>query len=379
MTTKSTLTSDRIRERANKSTSQAIGIPSAAYTAEDALALERQTIFFDRWCAIASTSEVPVAGDVKSLIFAGAPLILVRDTDENIRVHHNICPHRGTQLVDGEQNCSKIVCPYHAWSFNLNGRLSRAPHYPGASVEDFSLNTVRSHVWCNTVFINLSGHAPAFEETVSPLLERWSDYDLSHLVHGETLVYDFKANWKLICENFLEAYHVPSVHPNLAGYSKPGDRYQVFFGEEFIGQGSSTYAPVPVERELPRWPGIKGDREFEAEYVALFPNTLIGRMPDHVFVWHLIPVTPEHTIEVLNFYFITENAMADCYTADRDATLRRWQDVNDEDSSVIHKIHQGMRSPFFEGARFAPGYEETVLAFQKLYVNSINAVGSENA
>lgn len=345
---------------------QSIGLPNFAYTEPSIYERETRTIFFNRWCSVAFASDIPEKGQVKSIEFCGLPLFMARDRDDSIRVFHNVCPHRGTRLVDGVCIKRKIVCPYHAWSFDLDGRLSRAAHYPNVDPDNLGLNEVRTAVWNDVVLVNLSGQAPTLSEVLRPLIQRWSKFDLSSLVYGGALRYDFNANWKLIVENFLECYHVPAVHPELAEYSKFSNRYPIFFADEFLGQGSKIYRPDPVEIELPRWSGVGGNDEFEAEYIVIFPNTLIGRMPDHVFIWSLNPLSAQQTIETLKFYFIGDNSLDDIYAADRAATFERWKTVNGEDFDVIQQLHAGMKSVYFQGARFVPDHEEVVQEFQRL-------------
>ena len=278
------------------------GLSPNIYVDQTAFEAEKRTVFQDRWCSIGFESDILSPGDLKPIEFLGQPLLLARTFDGDVKVYHNACPHRGTHLISEECNKKLIVCPYHAWSFELNGNLRKAPHYEQADPATFSLKPVRSHVWAGTVFINFSGKAEPFEKILEPLVSRWREHDFSLLQPGGELTYDFASNWKLIAENFLECYHVPSVHPRLAQYSKFSDRYPIHFAEEYIGQGSRRYQPSVTKKELPRWPNVSVEQEFQAEYVALFPNTLIGRMPDHVFVWSLEPLSPARTIEHLRFF-----------------------------------------------------------------------------
>lgn len=357
----------------DRDTGEAVGMPRGYYTDPAHFEAEQRTLFTERWCSVGFAHEIPESGDMKPVVFAGHPLFLARGEDGVVRAFHNFCPHRGTQLVSACQNRKMVLCPYHAWSFSLSGELVRAPHHDSCDKAQFGLREARSTTWNDVIFVNLSGDAPPLEEELAPLLERWHGFDFSLMRHGGTMTYEFRSNWKLIVENFLECYHVPSVHPNLAQYSKFSDRYSIMFAEKFFGIGSKVYRPGAVIRELPRWPGIHDRREFEAEYIALCPNTLIGRMPDHVFVWMLEPLSPSETIEHLRFYFIGDDAMGEAYAQERTATLERWKEVNDEDHDIVQRLYSGHESPVFPGARFAPSHEETIHAFHRLTLSALRA------
>lgn len=346
--------------------SRAVGMPAHCYTGEDHFEQEKQTTFLNRWVSIGFASDIPEAGDIVPVAFLGRNLFIVRNQEGAVNVFYNSCTHRGTQLVTGADQRKLIVCPYHAWSFDLDGELRAAPHHETCNKSEFGLRQVKSTVWNDVIFVNFSGTAPELQQVLAPLSERWSDFDFSHLRYGGTMTYEFAANWKLIVENFLECYHVPTVHPRLATYSKFCNRYPIVFDEEFIGQGTHVYRPEVVEAALPRWPDVTGDEEFQAEYVGLFPNTLVGRMPDHVFIWTLTPLSPHRTIERLNFYFIGDKAMGPQFSVDRQATLERWKEVNDEDFDIVQRLHAGSCSTEFPGARFAPEHEQTIHQFHKL-------------
>lgn len=358
----------------DNSIDEAIGMPSASYSSQEFYEREQRSVFHNRWCSIGFANDVPKPGDIHPVDFLGQALIIVHDEDNHIRVFHNFCPHRGTQLVKEACNKKLVVCPYHAWSFELNGSLRQAPGFKKCNKHNFGLKPVRTTIWNDVVFINFSGDAPDLETMISPLESRWKAHDFSILRPSASLIYEFSANWKLIVENFLECYHVPCVHPRLATYSKFADRYPILFADEFIGQGSNAYKPETIKAELPRWPHISGGSEFQAEYVMFFPNTLIGRMPDHVFIWTLNPVSPHETIERLQFYFIGDESMSDHLQTDREATLRRWKEVNDEDHDIVQRLHVGSRSQHFTGARFAATHEETIHQFHKLTLNESNDV-----
>src|SRR6185503_8757037 len=232
--------------RLSRPTASAIGLPRELYTSPEFFELER-----DR-------------------VLAGIPLLLLRDRAGTVRAFHNVCSHRGVQLVAEPRNTrGGITCPYHAWTYGLDGALQRRPWFCGqASCPDdqfdavaLGLKPVRCESWHQLLFVNLDGKASPLAEYVLPLAERWADRDLSLLRHGGSLRFEIHANWKLVVENFCERYHLPSVHPKLNSYSAVDHSFQIIGDGLFSGVGSSSYAPPAVGPfPLPGFPAVTAER-----------------------------------------------------------------------------------------------------------------------
>ncbi len=198
-------------------------LPGVAYRDEGIFAAEAETLLWDSWVSVACGQNVAEPGDLFPVRIAGQSLLVLRDGDGRIRVFYNLCRHRGAPVAN--EKCSAraghIVCPYHAWSYGLDGSLVAAPyfHRDGDSVhpsaqerEGLGLLPVRTAVWRDIVFVNLSSDAPQFEQFIRPLderLARWTAAELRPLSSDE---YEIQANWKLAAENFLDVYHLPVVH-----------------------------------------------------------------------------------------------------------------------------------------------------------------------
>ncbi len=222
-------------------------LPASAYTAERVLDLERRTLFSNRWICIGLVDDVPEPGDATPLEVAGKSVFMTRDMAGVVHVFHNYCRHRGMKiLTEAVRGRSRFTCPYHAWTYALDGRLVRAPHFDGPGRQDAKpvdgLARVRGAVWHRLVFVNLSGDAPEFSSYIAPLERRWARYDLRALRHGESRRYDIGANWKLAVENFIDYYHLPYVHKALNRYSPMEDHYPIQEGGRFFGQGNARYA-----------------------------------------------------------------------------------------------------------------------------------------
>jgi choline monooxygenase len=354
-------------------TAHARGLPNELYTEPDALATERDTLFGVTWTALGFASDVPEPGDVRPIELLGLPLLLLRDRRGTVHVFHNVCSHRGRQLVDAPCRVEAgLRCPYHSWHYGLDGTLKGTPHIGGMNQHSCAgfdragkgLREVPSAIWCDIVFINLSGTAEPFEHYIAPVMERWRKYwgdtgpeELRPAGTDGQVTLNVESNWKLAVENYCESYHLPWVHPGLNSYSRLEDHYIVLDedGESFAGQGTRVYNLAEVAGislpKLSQWPT---EREREAEYLALYPNALIGLQADHFFVVLLEPLSERRTREHVRLLFVGDAAIDDEHAAARDSTLQSWKTVFEEDVTMVEGMQRGRASPAYQGGVFSP-------------------------
>jgi choline monooxygenase len=343
----------------------AAGLPNFAYTTDWFFAIEREAVFKPHWCCAGFASDVPEPGNVRPFSFLGLPLLMVR-AEDGIRVFHNVCSHRGATLV--EEACKvrgTLRCPYHSWAYDLRGKLRATPSIGGPQVNslsgfvkaDHNLKEVRSAVWHDLVFLNLSGDAPTFDEFIRPLESRWGNYDISLFQrpsHDSSFELKIAANWKLAVENTSESYHLPWVHPGLNSASRLEDHYHIVGGDSYCGQGTNAYAYQSAgSRGLPRLPGIAAEAAGQAEYITLFPNVQIGVHADQLFHIIIEPVSPNCTIERIAFYYLEPAANSPEFAAFRTENIAWWRNVFSEDMSIIERLQRGRSSPAFRGGCFS--------------------------
>ncbi|MGF1525551.1 MAG: aromatic ring-hydroxylating dioxygenase subunit alpha [Candidatus Competibacterales bacterium] len=372
----------QLAQRLVRSPGQARGLPNAAYADPQFLALEYQQLFPRTWVCVGLLDDVPERGDVYPITVAGRPLIVVRGEDDQVRVFHNVCSHRGAQLVSAP--CSglrNLRCPYHSWLYGLAGDLQRTPHFQGfgrherSTGADLNLRPVPSASWFRLLFVNLDGQAPPFEQHLAPLANRWRAYDFSLLRHGESVGFEIRANWKLVIENYVESYHLPTVHPNLNRYSSLQDHYQVLGPMSYVGQGSRCYNPSDEgSGRLPRFPNLPAALTQQSEYICLFPNVMVGCHADHVYAFIVEPVAVDHTRERFEFFFVGEDALGPELAAARHACAARRQEINGEDIDIVERLQVGRASPAFDGGIFSPVMEDTVHLFQCLVTQALTGV-----
>ncbi len=359
--------------------SEATGLPNEAYTSEAFAAHERDQVLARTWTCIGVASQVPEVGDVRPVTLLGLPLILLRDRGNGIRVFHNVCSHRGMELVS--QPCSNrgaLRCPYHSWTYALDGSLKATPFIGGPgtrSCEGFDktrhgLRPVRTAVWFDAVFVNLSGDAPDFETRVGLLAERWQDFKDAPLRHGgpdSRFTLELDCNWKLAVENFCEAYHLPWIHPGLNSYSRLEDHYNIEAEHLFAGQGSLVYSPRLSEggQSFPILPGLSEKWRGASEYIALFPNVLFGVHADHFWIACIQPVSAAKTIEHIEIYYFDDTALDEAHDPLREVNARQWQSIFEEDRGVVEGMQRGRASPAFQGGVFSPVMDGPTHCFHK--------------
>lgn len=349
-------------------TGEAQGLPNVAYTSEDFLALERDRLWARSWVCVGAAAKLRKPGFVVPIEVVGMPLIMLRDWRGAVRAYHNVCSHRGVKLVTSPRRVSdNLRCPYHGWCYQLDGKVCKTPNIGGPGIDTLAgfdlsrhgLKPVACGVWADMIFVNIDGKAPPLEEHLAPLIERWKAYDFSTLRHagkkaGSARI-SANANWKLAVENFCESYHLPMVHPGLNSYSQFDDHYHIMIADDFGGQGTTVYAPQSSDgKSFPRFPDLSAEAQAGAEYVAIYPNVLLGVQCDHFWYVYIEAKGPGHSEEHLEIYYIGDGADDENLAAARQETLKRWRQIFDEDIMIIERLQQGRHSPGFEGGCFTP-------------------------
>ena len=365
---------------------QANGLPNACYIDENMHAKEADSVFKQGWAAIGFGCDVPKPGCVYPVELLGIPLLMVRTKNNEVHVFENVCRHRGMILVEEPAQLNgPITCPYHAWSYDLEGQLKATPHVGGPNIhkdetvicEDLSLNRVKSALWRDVVFINLSGSAPEFAEIARPLRERWAEFETDIYSGGADSMFTLNVdcNWKLAVENYCEAYHLPFIHPGLNSYSRLEDHYNILDEQSYAGQGSYVFKPQLDEngRSFPVFAGLSTKWDTAAEYCAFFPNVLIGVHKDHCYAILLIPNGQGKTEERVSLYYADETALGPEYAEMRATNARLWKGIFIEDIGVVEGMQRGRHAPSYDGGKFSPKMDTPTHHFHKWVAGQIQA------
>ena len=374
----------------NQPIEKANGLPNECYTSQEYLMIERERVFKDKWTVIGVGSSVPNPGDAKPYNLLGIPLIILRDEWNKVRIFHNVCSHRGFKLLSEPCSLKNVLrCPYHSWSYDFGGKLIATPHIGGLNIHESekfdksksNLKEIRSKVWMDIIFININNNEIEFNEYIKPLEDRWSKFiskeDQNLLVysrdHGHFSL-DVRSNWKFAIENYCESYHLPTIHPELNKISNISDHYHIQgLPNRFAGQGSKKYKQL-----------IRGNKTFDnfkswtenlsknSEYIALFPNVMIGWHIDHFYAFWLEPVSINETKEHLAMYYVGDNSANGKEFEDmRKENARIWKDVMSEDIKAVEGMQEGRNSPAYNGGNFSPVMDNPTHQFHKWVANNL--------
>ncbi len=375
---------------------QARGLPNLAYTNEAFFIHERDQVFAQSWVGLWFAGDLPHKGDVTQVDFMGLPFIIVRNWQDEIKVFHNVCSHRGMRLVRDQLTGQRTLrCPYHAWSYSLDGDLKGTPHLGGIgkpSCETFNrgdhgLKQVRSMVWMDIIFINLSDQAPSFAAYAEPLTQRWQAFvgstgldQLRMAPEDDRIELEVATNWKLAVENYCESYHLPWIHPSLNTYSRLEDHYHIMIGDDFSGQGSLAYRLSDDSgAALPRIPTWPHDQLKQAEYVAFYPNVLLGIHVDHAFSVIINPLASGQSAEHLRLYYVGDDALLDAYADSRQMILESWRTVFSEDIEAVEGMQQGRLSPGYDGGVFSPFMDNPTHHFHQWVARKLKAASPQSS
>ena len=345
---------------------EANGLPNAHYIDPSIFDEEKHAVLFSQWAGFGVGAQVPEIGDVVPQTFLGIPLLMLRDKSGKVRVFQNTCRHRGMILVEEPRKIEGAIrCPYHSWCYSTEGRLISTPHVggPGQNTHEgidrtlLGLIEIRSYVWMDIVWINISGDAPEFLDANGELVAQWADFDkpLFHGGENSTFQLALDCNWKLAVENYCESYHLPWIHPGLNSYSRLEDHYHIEVPEKYSGQGTWVYRQLKDDagNTFPDFADIDEKWDTAAEYISVFPNVLMGVHRDHTFAIILTPEGPEKTIENIHLYYAEPKTDADL----RAKNTEQWKLIFNEDIFVVEGMQRGRHAPQFDGGRFSPAMD----------------------
>lgn len=354
------------------------GLPNHCYTSEEAFKADRDKVFATTWAGLCFKTDLPKDQFAMPIDFMGLPLLVVKNSTGGIEVFHNVCRHRGMTLMDEPGEVKKhIRCPYHGWSYSLSGELEITPNIGGTGVhthpcfanENANLSKVRAYVWQDIVFINLDGQAESFEDYIAPLENRWREYLGGEGVNAYVLAENGKnqlnvnSNWKLAVENYLESYHLPTVHPELNRTSPLKQHYIIEPVDHMHGQGSLCYKQKSKSASLPTNQNWPEDKFHIAEYPVLYPNVLLGVHADHFFVMLIRPLSYDRSEENVRIYTLPEGANDDTYQGRRKEIADGWANVFLEDVFAVERMQVGRSSPGFDGGIMSPAMDTTTHHF----------------
>jgi len=344
------------------STSEAISsldgfsLPGWIYRDPDFLDAERERVFLTSWQIVCHLNDIPNAGDYHTLDFMGEPLVAVRGQDGGVKAFFNVCRHRAARILDGNAGrcAGRIVCPYHAWTYDLNGRLTAVPHrkeFDDFSLDRFGLKPVETEVYKGFIFVRLKAGLPSVADMLAPFESELAAYRLEELQPlGRVTLRTRHVNWKNVTDNYSDGMHITVAHSGLTRLF--GQSYGIE-AQPWVDKMWGYLRDVPssqlserlYQSLLPQSPHLGEERQRLWVYFKLWPNVAFDIYPDQIDFMQMIPISPTETL-------IREIAYAhpDSRREMRAARYLNWRinrNVSLEDKSLIERVQAGMGSRSF--------------------------------
>lgn len=356
---------------------EAKGLPALVYTSPEFFALEARALLPRQWLAVAYAHEIPEPGDAVPLTPLGLPVMLVRGKDGRVRAFHNVCRHRGTLVLKEPAKRAKTLrCPYHSWTWDLEGTLRARPLWDGREdkAED-DLVPISCGVFCDIVFINLSGSAPPLKDNFAFLAERWRPFDFAAFAPYDGRAWEVRTNWKLFALGVVEPYHEPFIHPQIVKTKEdPVTGEKKMDNDTFANhlEGNCIGVATPIaDRDfdlahgLPFLPGPPGDFARSMDIFLLFPTGVVVLARDHVFNMICTPLAADR-MEVKVAIYAAKEAVAGPGLGEACAgVFADWCQIMEQDIEALELQYRGHLSPIADEAKFSPFWEAPAHYFEK--------------
>jgi len=334
---------------------QDLSLPGWIYHDPEYFAVEMDRLIRPAWQIVCHAGDIAGAGEWRTLDYLGESVVIIRGTDGSPRAFANVCRHRGSRLVDGEQGCARrLTCPYHGWTYAADGRLIGVPHredYPGMDLADWGLVPVELEQWRGFLFVRLEGGGPSVAEMMAPWEEEIAPYRLEALeALGRITLRPREVNWKNVADNYSDGLHIPVAHPGLTRLF--GGDYGVEAGEhvdrmwgDLVDRPSANRSERLYQKLLPDGAGRRW------LYFKLWPNVAFDLYPDQVDFMHFVPVSPTCTmIREISYALPDAEIPAQSRRGMKAARYLNWRinrRVNAEDTALIARVQQGMESSLY--------------------------------
>ncbi|MBD3887287.1 aromatic ring-hydroxylating dioxygenase subunit alpha [Phormidium tenue FACHB-886] len=351
-----------------------LGLPRSAYFQRAVFESELQTLWRQSWQMVGRESQAPQPGNYFTCVVEDQPLLVTRTEHGHLQGFHNVCPHRGAQLVAAAGACKQIVCPYHAWQFDLEGNLVNFPQkerFPDLDRHTVRLRPVRLETWGGFVFISLSDTGPSLKSYLAGFPDYLKQYE--HPWESLDLVdawsYEEAVNWKFLVENYLESYHLSTVHgqslkcfdPRTIQTKATGAHYQICVS--YKDQDSVRTHQV-----------FAGEPQRQSYQGFIFPNWMINTAKDTVSVFRLMPLGSTQTrFEV---WILQSKSQQENFPYNQDRFRTELDHVLQEDFGAVRRLQAGVQSEAYGVLQFASGLEDGIPHFHRVWDDAVNGAHS---
>jgi choline monooxygenase len=342
-------------------------LPANLYTEREAFEAEKEKIFARSWQVVGHRNQVANAGDYFTTELVGEPLLIVRGNDDKVGGFYNVCRHRAGPPAEGCGSRKVFRCGYHGWTYGLDGGLISATEIEGVEAfrpEDFALMPVRTEEWFNLIFVNLNPEAQPLRESLGSLPAQAAKFDFAGMKLFERRTYDMKCNWKTYVDNYLEGYHLPSVHP---GLNRELD-YNAYVVEPYathVRQFSPIRGAQPGDATPRRYQ--ESSETLTTDYFWIFPNWMLNCYPDNVSLNIVLPLEPERSLAIFEWYLPEKEHASPAAKA----SVEFSDQIQIEDVDICEKVQKNLRSRSYSRGRFSVKQEKGVHAFHRMYAEWI--------
>jgi len=338
-------------------------LPAQVYVDPIILSAEKEKIFFRTWQVVGHSSQVAGPGDYFTTDLMGEPLLLVRGNDSKLRGFYNVCRHRAGPPAEGCGSRKLFRCGYHGWTYGLDGTLLSATEIEGIEgfrPEDFALAPVRTEEWFNLVFVNLDADARPLQESLGELPRQAEKFPFAEMKLFERRTYEMKCNWKTYVDNYLEGYHLPSVHPGL-NRELDYNAYVVEPYQNHVRQFSPIRGAQAGDVATRRYQETRED--LTTDYFWIFPNWMLNCYPDNVSLNIVIPLEPERSVAIFEWYLPEKDHVGPAAKA----AVEFSDQIQSEDVGICETVQKNLRSRSYSRGRFSVKQEKGVHAFHQVY------------
>jgi choline monooxygenase len=349
--------------------SRAWSVPASFYTDPEIGAQENERIFSRTWQVVGRGEQLAKPGDYFTAELLGEPLLLVRGAQGELSGFYNVCRHRGGPPAEGCGSRKLFRCGYHGWTYGLDGALISAPEFEGQAGFDprqFTLTPVRAEEWSNLIFVNLDPAAEPLVKSLGQLPQQAERFGFAGMKLFERRTYDMNCNWKTYVDNYLEGYHLPSVHP---GLNRELD-YNAYTVEPYP-RHVRQFSPIRGAQAGDATPRLYREKaeDLTTDYFWIFPNWMLNCYPDNISLNIVLPISADRSLAIFEWYLPEK----DLGSAAAKASVEFSHQTQIEDVGICETVQKNLHSRSYQRGRYSIKQETGVHAFHRMYAEVMNS------
>jgi choline monooxygenase len=347
--------------------SSAWSLPGRYYFDPQIFAAEKENIFSRTWQVVGHADQLKNPGDYFTTELQGEPLLLTRNSCAELRGFYNVCRHRAGPPAEGCGSRKVFRCGYHGWTYDLDGGLISAPDFEGQQAfdaADFRLAPVRIEIWLNLIFVNLDPQAAPLLDSLAELPRQAQRFNFAEMKLHERRTYDMKCNWKTYVDNYLEGYHLPSVHPGL-NRELDYNAYTVESYARYVRQFSPIRGAQVGDKIPRRYQGKCED--LTTDYFWAFPNWMLNCYPDNISLNIVLALEPERSLAIFEWY-LPEKELGSQAAKD---SVSFSDQIQIEDVAICETVQRNLHSRSYVRGRYSVKQEKGVHAFHRMYADAM--------